>query len=274
MKVCYVDESGNTAQDPCLIMVGILADAARLNRTRQEFSNIFDDVQSLFQDNLGELKGSKIIFGRDRWRKVDPKIRKKIVEYFCDWIHKRKHKLAIAAIDRAKFKNTIDDNAPAERRDEWLAAGLHIALQIQKTNQASKKNKGHTFLIFDDNKAKADKLSELLWRPPEWTDNYYEKKKKQEHFNQIIDTTFSIKSHHAGLIQVADLFALIIRRYVEIEDFAMPEQWRGEKSLLDGYIATLSGCLFPRSSRWPARTKSAAAKWYNAFAPASLKALG
>ena len=139
MKVCYVDESGNTAQDPCLIMVGILADAARLNRTRQEFSNIFDDVQSLFQNDLDELKGSKIIFGRNRWRKVDPKIRKNIVEYFCNWIHERKHKLAIAAIDRAKFKNTIEDNAPVERQDEWLAAGLHIALQIQKANQTSKK---------------------------------------------------------------------------------------------------------------------------------------
>jgi hypothetical protein len=46
-----------------------------------------------------------------------------------------------------------------------LAAALHIALQMQKANQGRAKNKGHTILIFDDNKAKADSLSELLWQP-------------------------------------------------------------------------------------------------------------
>jgi hypothetical protein len=44
VKVCYVDETGNTAQDPCLVMVGILVDAYRLNRTREEFADIFDEV--------------------------------------------------------------------------------------------------------------------------------------------------------------------------------------------------------------------------------------
>ena len=27
MTVCYVDESGNAAQDPCLVMVGVSVDA-------------------------------------------------------------------------------------------------------------------------------------------------------------------------------------------------------------------------------------------------------
>src|SRR3990170_485665 len=62
MKVCYVDESGNGEQDRCLVMVGIVVDALRLNRTREEFNEVFDVVQSLFQENLRELKGAKIIF--------------------------------------------------------------------------------------------------------------------------------------------------------------------------------------------------------------------
>ena len=88
-----------------------------------------------------------------------------------------------------------------------------MALQLQKANQTSGNNKGHTFLIFDDNKVKADTLSDLLWKPPAWTDDYYGRKKRQDPLDQIIDTTFSIKSHHAGLVQVADLFAFIFRRY-------------------------------------------------------------
>jgi hypothetical protein len=50
-------------------------------------------------------------------------------------------------------------------------SGTSYALKIQKTNQGREKNKGHTFIIIDENKAKADALSELLWQPPSWSDN-------------------------------------------------------------------------------------------------------
>ena len=274
MKVCYVDESGNTAQDPCLVMVGVLVDAARLRKTRREFAEVFDIVQGLFVESLRELKGSRMMRGRDRWRKVDPGTRKQIAGYFCNWIGQRKHRLVVTAIDRAKLKETEKDGEPAERRDGWLAAGLHVALQIQKANQASRSNKGHTFLIFDDNKVKADALSDLLWKPPAWTDGYYSRKKKQDPLDQVIDTTFSIKSHHAGLVQVADLFAFILRRYAEIKDYSAGEEWSGEQALLDGYVGSLAGRLLPKATRWPARATSGAAQWFNAMAPPSLKALG
>ena len=274
MKVCYVDESGNTTQDPCLVMVGILVDSLRLHRTQQEFAEVFDIVQGLFQENLSELKGSKMILGRDRWRRVNPDTRKQIAGYFCNWIAQRKHRLIVTAIDRARLKGNKAKQEPAERNDEWLAAGLHVALQIQKANQTSGKHKGHTFLIFDDNKIKADKLSNLLWKPPTWTDDYYDRKRKQAPLDQIIDTTFSIKSHHAGLVQVADLFAFIFRRYAEIEDYGAKEEWTGEKSLIDGYVGSLAGRLLSKSTRWPARAGSDAAKWFNGVAPPSLKALG
>ena len=274
MKICYVDESGNTAQDPCLVMVGILVDSARLHRTQKEFADVFDIVQGLFKENLRELKGSKMILGRDRWRKVDPDIRKLIAGYFCSWIAQRKHRLIVTAIDRTKLEGTKKDGEPAERRDGWLAAGLHVALQLQKTNQTSGNNKGHTFLIFDDNKVKADALSDLLWKPPAWTDDYYGRKKRQDPLDQIIDTTFSIKSHHAGLVQVADLFAFIFRRYAEIEDYDAKEEWPGEKALIDEYLDSLAGRLLSKSARWPVRTQSNAAKWFNGIAPPSLRALG
>ncbi len=274
MKICYVDESGNSPHDPCLVMVGVLVDAYRLNRTREEFADIFDEIQKLFEENLRELKGSKMIFGRDRWRKVDPEVRKRIAGYLCDWIADRKHYLALAAIDRQKLKDDAAAGVPKECRDEWLAGGLHIALQIQKTNQVRDKNKGHTFLIFDDNKAKADTLSDLLWQPPEWTDDYYDKQKKQNRLDQIVDTTFSIKSHHAGLVQVADLFAFVFRRYAEMKDFGKPEEWAGERGLIEGYVVALTTRLLPRSCRWPARPSGTSTKWFNAIAPASLVSLG
>jgi hypothetical protein len=274
MKVCYVDESGNTSHDPCLVMVGILVDAHRLNRTREEFAGIFDEIQGLFEENLCELKGSKLILGRDRWRKVNPNLRKRIAGYLCGWIVERKHNIALSAIDRCKLKNDRTADVPKDCLDEWLAGGLHIALQLQKANQGKDKNKGHTFLIFDDNKAKADALSDLLWQPPEWTDDYYDRGKKQSRLDQIVDTTFSIKSHHAGLVQVADLFAFIFRRYAEMKDFGQPEEWSGEQALIDGYVTTMRERLLPRACRWPARQPGASSRWFNSLAPTALMALG
>ena len=152
MKICYVDESGNQDSDRCLVMVGIVVDAHRLNRTREEFSEVFDVVQSLFQENLKELKGSKMIFGRDRWRNVDPDIRKLIAEFFCNWVVNRKHHIALAAIDRDRLAKVDGTAFSQASSDPWLTASLHIALQLQKHHQGEDKNKGHTFLFVDENK--------------------------------------------------------------------------------------------------------------------------
>ncbi|MGE5736727.1 MAG: DUF3800 domain-containing protein [Acidobacteriota bacterium] len=89
MKLCYVDESGNQPSDPCLVMVGILADSLRLHRTHDEFGDIFDEVQGWFVESLREIKGSKMLCGRDRWRKIDPADRKDIAEKFCAWVKER-----------------------------------------------------------------------------------------------------------------------------------------------------------------------------------------
>lgn len=274
MKVCYVDESGNQDQDPCLVMVGIVVDAMRLNRTREEFNEVFDVVQGLFQENLRELKGSKMIFGRDRWRNVDPDIRKRIGRFFCNWVVSRKHHIALAAIDRRQLAQVDGSEFAQVSGDPWLAGSLHIALQLQKHHQGQNKNKGQTFLFVDENKKAADQLAELLFAPPDWTDAYYERGKKQARLDQLIDSAFAVKSHHAGLVQVADLYALILRRYAELHDYGSAELWAGERALIDGYTNTLAGRMLPRATRWPARPKSPCGKWYSQIAPASLRTLG
>ncbi|MDA8378776.1 MAG: DUF3800 domain-containing protein [Planctomycetia bacterium] len=274
MKVCYVDESGNDSQDPCLVMVGIVVDAIRLNRTQHEFDEIFEMVQKLFQENLRELKGSKIIFGRDRWRNVDPDARKRVVHFFCDWLVKRKHCLAITAIDRDKFSRRNGDDFPEIANDPWIAAAVHLTLQLQKHHQSEKSNKGHTFLIFDENKKMADNLAELLYHPPAWTDQYYGRAKKQGRLDQIIDSAFTVKSHHAGLVQVADLYAFIFRRYAELNEYGSTQMWHGEKDMIDGYVSTLATRMLPRSCRWVGKSSVPCQKWWSDVAPNSLLALG
>jgi Protein of unknown function (DUF3800) len=273
MKLCYVDESGNQPTDPCLVMVGVLADAIRLHRTREEFGEIFDEVEGFFTDSLKEIKGAKMLSGRDRWRKIDPENRKRIAEKFCGWLKGRKHHIALSAVDRKKHDLLQHSLLPDFCGDPWLMAATHIALQVQKVNQSLRNNKGVTFLIFDENKAKADTLAELLWDPPAWTDDYYGKKKKEEGLDQLIDSAFTVKSHHAGLVQVADVFAFIVRPYCELRDFGHSEEWTGETQFLGGCVEVLKTRLIPRAARWPSKTTSDCAKCFNFLAPKSLLSL-
>lgn len=272
MKICYIDESGNDqAKDPYLVMVGIVIDSQRVSRTREEFAEIFERLQNLFEESLREIKGSKLVSGRDRWRKIEPETRKTIVSGLCEWIRKRKHNLALAAIDRQKFHEYATEALPAECKDKWLAAALHIVLQIQKAHQQFEGNKGLTVLIFDDNKHKADRLSEVIWQPPEWTDEFYGKKKKQDRFDQVLDTTFTVKSHHAGLIQVADLFAYLFRRFAELKS-ADNVRDEYEAALIYDSLNILAERLLDSRFRWPKKAKvgGAPAEWYRSIAPTAL----
>ena len=215
-----------------------------------------------------------MIFGRDRWRNVDADIRKRIAGSLCKWVADRKHHIALAAIDRRRFQQADGGPFPQVSADPWLACSLHIAIQLQRHHQGKEKNKGHTFLFIDENKQKADQLAELLFNPPDWTDAYYARRKKQDRLDQLIDSAFSVKSHHVGLVQVADLYAFILRRYAELRDYECAESWEGEKSLIDEYTATLASRMLPKATRWPERAKAPCCKWYNNIAPASLRELG
>lgn len=254
MKFCYADESLDDASQKVQVMVGIVADAQRLNRSRSEFAEIFGLVERTFPEALKELKGSRIFYGRGGWRDVPPELRKDVFRRFCEWICERKHLLAISAIDIGRFARLPDDY-PHALRDLWVAGALHIALQLQKLHQTLRKNKGHTVLIFDENKAKADRLNEVLFAPPEWTEAYYDKRKKQVPLDQIIDSAFFTKSHHAGLAQVADLFAFVFRRYAELTDYGAEPVYAGEKDDIDPLVELLAPRLISRSHRCPKRPK-------------------
>jgi hypothetical protein len=206
----------------------------------------------------------------DRWRNIEPQKRKDVTEHRCGWLKKRKHHIVLSAVDRARLQTRKSPRLPMFCSDPWLTAAAHIALQVQKANQSMTHNKGVTFLIFDENKSKADVLAELLWDPPSWTDDYYDKPNKQERFGQLIDSAFTVKSHHAGLVQVADVFAYVFRRYCELRDFHIAEEWSGESHFLNECVGILSGSLLPKPTRWPARTTSACAKWLNSLAQFSL----
>lgn len=268
VKICYVDETGTDGKSPLVVMVGVIADSQRLHRTRTEFSAVMDQLDEVPASAIRELKSSELYKGNGPWRKVDGDARHALIEELCRWLCDRKHHLALAAVD-LKAASALSLHG----LDVWMSAALHIALQVQRRYQSEKGNKGHTFLVFDEHKRLADPLAELLFDPPPWTDDYYQRGPKQEALDQIVDSAFYARSHHVGLVQIADLFAFIFRRYSELRDYGSEPSFEGELDEITAWAEMIAPRLLSRPHRWPKRPKGEAQEWFCAVAPPSLAGL-
>ncbi|GIG21746.1 hypothetical protein Cch01nite_24700 [Cellulomonas chitinilytica] len=272
MYFTYVDETGIDGKSPVLVMVGIVVDATRLRLTQEEFGEIAKNLTATASGAFRELKANDLLRGNGAWNRVPASERIAVTQALCEWLGERRHKLALAAIPHAAILGTPPGTA--ELRDAWQAAAWHIALQVQRSHQKKPGGKGRTVLVFDDNQRQLAALVESMFAPPAWTDGYYERARKQRQMDQIVDTPFAVRSHHVGLVQVADLYATIFRRYAEVSDFDEPERYEGERDEIAGYVALLEPHLLPRASRWTRQSSDPCARWYTAMAPASLAALG
>jgi hypothetical protein len=271
LKLCYVDETGTDGESPFLVMVGVVVDAQRLTRTQAEFGKLFGDVSSHPTKALTELKAADLYRGNGSWRGVDGATRTQIIGEVCSWVGQRKHKLVLAAIDRQRFKSSPLSETCS---DDWIASALHIALQVQKAHQSASGNKGKTMLVFDVNKHREDPLAELLYSPPAWSDDYYGRSPRGPQLDQVIDSAFFARSHHVGLVQIADVYGYLFRRYAELCDGARAQWHERELEQLTCWIDQLAACLYPVSTRWPRKSAAKSAKWYVDLAPPSLASLG
>ena len=265
MKFCYVDETGLLNSDPCVVMAGIIVDAQRHQRTRDEFhGGLFDDAKDYFSPDRGEMKATRLFFGRGRWKAVPFEVRRELVLKLCGWVAERKHSVVLSAIEKGRLGSCTEID------DAWLGAGLHIALQNQRVHKQHGA-KGRTVLIFDDNKQKMPQFCDLLWDPPEWTDDYYNRDAKKPALDLIIDSAFAVKSQHAGLVQVADLYAFVFRRHVELTDYAKSEEFAGERELLGECLGLIGPRVIKKGQRYP--RGSTAGDLLASLAPASLLAV-
>lgn len=270
MKVCYVDETGTDGKSPVIVMAGVIADGQRLRRTQEDFLAAFQKMGKISPKALRELKGVDLYRGNGEWHGVDGASRHALISELCSWLCDRKHQVALAAIDKRRFAA-----APlTDDLDSWMTGALHIALQVQRAHQKLKKHKGATFLVFDEHQQHADGLAELLFEPPEWTDGYYDREPTQARLDQVIDTAFYARSHHVGLVQIADLFAFLLRRYSELIDYNDPEAFPGERARMTFWVSQISTRLLPITNRWPKVAHDPTISWYKTTAPPSLVALG
>jgi hypothetical protein len=270
MKFCYVDESG-TGDEPYAVMVGIIVDAHRMRTTKTEWDILLASFSEKAKKPIDEIHTKDLYRGRNHWRGVDGSIRHEIVGDIITWFSSRKHPIVCCALEKEKF---VKEFAAHEYRTDvktiWRFLGLHLALSIQKMHQRIDRNKGNTVFIFDHEDQEQSHFTDLLLAPPQWTESYYSREKKQEALDQIVDVPHFADSKLVPLLQVADVIAYFLRLHTELENGSTPG-FEGERAIVAAWAKQLLALSVDKSFVYPKRKRCACADTFFSYAPACLR---
>ena len=228
-------------------MAGVFPNLYNFHKSDAECKEILDIIKAKI--SLSEIKARDIYRGNGVWRQVSPEIRDKVIEFYLQWLIDRNHKVIISAIDNKKFfdiKKKSEFKIIADKiKYPYLLGGLHIALVIQKENRKKDSNKGKTLLIFDQEDEFENDLTELIFQPPDFIDEFvdFDAKKEKSRLNQIIDTAFFVRSHHSAMAQVADVVSYLFRLNIELNDYGHSEKYKGETKKISKWINLISSQL-------------------------------
>lgn len=266
MKFCYIDESG-TGSEPYAVMVGIIVDAQRMKPTKADWNGLLEKLSKIIGKDVPEFHTRDFYPGNGIWRGISGNDRKLIISEILKWLVARKHQLAISSIDKEKYKAERAKNSNlVDIKSLWQMLALHIVLSIQKAHSKIAKNKGNTVLVFDREVTEEQSFTELLLSPPSWSETYYGRGKKEEPLDQIIDVPHFADSTHVPLLQVADVAAYFVRRFLELENDDK-ERYEGEKATVSEWATTIFSQAMHLKYRYPRRDRCNCAQTFFDCAP-------
>jgi hypothetical protein len=270
MKFCYVDESG-TGDEPYAVMVGIVVDALRMRPTKADWDALLKRLERIVGSPVEEIHTRDFYAGNGPWRGINGPQRAEIIGSVMGWLGDRKHLVAYCAVDKTKFLAEFpQDLRSPDIKTIWRFLGLHLVLSIQKQHQRLKKNKGNTVLIFDNEEREETRFTDLVLKPPDWTDTYYARGRKQEPLDQIVDVPYFANSRDVPLLQVADFVAYFLRRYAELEA-SDAERYDGEKRQVDVWANKALERAIPKAMVYPKKGRCACADLFYTYAPVSMR---
>jgi hypothetical protein len=227
-------------------------------------------------DDLGldieELHAKDLFKNKKAWRLTTGEQKTDFVNELVDWFVKRGHQIIYSCVRKDRYSEMETTNAKLiEIGSLWRFLAMHIILSVQKAMQSKSNNKGNTVFIFDKKNLDEGYFTDLLLSPPKWTETFYKKKKKEQALNQIIDVPHFVDSKHVGLIQLADLFAYIFRRDIEIKEKLSDENFTGESELMNTWTTKLKSTSIPKSCMYLTKGACETAILINSLAPDSIK---
>ena len=253
------------------VVVGVVVDSVRMHRTKSDWEALLADLDRISEGRLAELKGRELYRGNAYWRRLDSGERSDLIESIIRWMAERKHAITFGAVSRSRLaKHAATSNLGGlQDATEWAIAAMHLILGVQKQHQKEPKNKGNTVFVFDNAKEK-DELLRLVHQPPKEVDGFYGRKRKQLPLDQVVDVPYFVDSRDVGLIQVADLFAFILRLYAELAEGISSEKFDGEIKRLREWLVQMKPVILPDSVRWPQRSSEASVSFFRSVGPPSL----
>lgn len=255
MYVCYVDESGHNGKkynpdQPVEVLCGVLTDVTKLFKTQRELEII---LRFLRKNGipLSELKAADAYRGRKHWSGVDHKLRDKIFELVVRWAESRSCKFVACPIDTKKYFDLLASGCALTRSIgfPYEAGALNIVLSVQRLHAGKKKNKGKTFVVFDEQHGHDENVTKLLEGDLSFTDEFtgYKVKPRAKHqtsrLDQIVDVPHFSKSHLSVLIQLADWAAFIINTYLLLTVYGQAEKYPGELAKLTSWYTRIGDSL-------------------------------
>ncbi|MGB2695960.1 MAG: DUF3800 domain-containing protein, partial [Dehalococcoidia bacterium] len=140
--------------------------------------------------------------------------------------------------------------------------------------QREKANKGHILFVFDDEERERMRFTDLVSRPPAWSDRYYERSKGQDQLDQVIDVPYFADSRKVALIQLADFMGFFLRRFAEMKEGFVPAKYPDEEKRVSGWMSQLAARSIGRQFIYPRTKREFAADLFWNYAPPSIRELG
>jgi hypothetical protein len=270
---CYCDESG-IGQEPIATMVGVIVDASRMRKTKEDWQFLLGILSNLAGKKVAELHTADFYAGNGVWRIMEGPDRASFIDAIFNWLTERKHSIVYSSVNKNIFHANSNIDIPAEINNVWQFMGFHLILSIQKYQQTKAKNKGNTYLFFDNEEREERRFIDLVKNPPNWSDEYYARAKKQSSLDQIIDSCphFS-DSKDVGLLQVADFLAFFLRRYAEISENLSAPDYADEKVKLKEWIGKFQQRMIPQAHIYPKTARKLAHKYFCKYGSKSLMSL-
>jgi hypothetical protein len=273
MKFCYCDESG-TGDEPIAVIVGIIVDAARMHLTKEDWDDLLKVLSSLVHQRISELHTRDFYPGNSIWRSVDGQTRARIISAIFEWLGERKHNVVYSAVMKKRyFASLKSGDIPDELNTPWRFMGFHLVLVVQRAHQGPERNKGNTVFVFDNEERERLRFTDLIQRPPAWSDPYYGRKPKDRPLSQVIDVPFFADSRDVGLIQLADVSAFFLRRYLEIQEGLSKPKYADEVEKVTAWVEALKSRTIGRPHIYLGKGRSDAAELFFRHAPGTIHAI-
>ena len=226
-----------------------------MHLTKQHWQQLLDRLSERVGRRIVELHTRDFYAGNGVFRDIDGPARARLITDIFEWLADRRHSVVYSSVVKQSYREAYAaHDVPDELNTPWRFLGFHLILAMQKYCQRHERPKGHTIFVFDNEEREKMRFTDLIVRPPDWSDAYYGRNRNHDQLDQIVDAPYFGDSREVVLIQLADVAAFLMRRYAEVASGVAGPRYPDEGDRLTQWMLTLrersiQPAIYPRRGR-------------------------